>query len=37
MFHGLNGHLNNCAHVAQAISKINLDVVGFDYRGFGKS
>ncbi|CAD8043971.1 unnamed protein product [Paramecium primaurelia] len=37
-FHGLNEHLGLYAHIAQAVSKkANSVVVGFDFRGFGKS
>lgn len=37
IFHGLGSHLNNGAHVAQAASQVGVGVVGFDFRGFGKS
>ena len=33
MFHGLGGHMNNCAHVAKNLTDIGCIVVGFDHRG----
>lgn len=38
IFHPLNDHMNNCAHVADYLVKnCQISCVGFDYRGFGKS
>lgn len=36
-FHGLNSHQQLAAHFAKGISEIGVTVVGYDYRGFGKS
>lgn len=37
MFHGLYGYLNTGAHVARYLSESGYTVVGFDFRGHGKS
>jgi len=37
VFHGLNSHIGNNAHVAKALSEFGIITVGFDHRGFGKS
>lgn len=37
IFHGLNCHTGLSAHIAEEIAKIGIAVVGYDYRGFGKS
>jgi acylglycerol lipase len=37
LFHGLCAHTNHGAHYASHLAEIGCTVVGFDYRGFGKS
>ena len=37
MFHGLNAHVGQGAHVAQYFAERGLTVLGFDHRGFGTS
>ena len=37
MFHGLNAHIGQGAHVGQYFWERGYDVVGFDHRGFGNS
>lgn len=37
MFHGLNAHLGQGAHLARCFAKEGYETVGFDHQGFGKS
>jgi alpha-beta hydrolase superfamily lysophospholipase len=37
MFHGLNAHIGQGAHVARIFAEKGFTCVGFDHRGFGKS
>ncbi|KAL4512023.1 hypothetical protein ABPG72_005025 [Tetrahymena utriculariae] len=36
-FHGYNSHIGQSAHIAEYFSQHGIEVVGYDYRGFGKS
>ncbi|KAL4475164.1 hypothetical protein ABPG74_001860 [Tetrahymena malaccensis] len=36
-FHGYNSHIGQSAHIAEYLSQHGIEVVGYDYRGFGKS
>jgi acylglycerol lipase len=37
LLHGLNSHMNHGGHLAHELAAGGILVVGFDYRGFGKS
>ncbi len=37
IFHGLNAHMGQAAHIARIFSMHGFISVGFDHRGFGKS
>jgi len=37
MFHSLNTHVGQGAHLAHELAKDGLITVGFDHRGFGRS
>ncbi|EGR33123.1 hypothetical protein IMG5_061220 [Ichthyophthirius multifiliis] len=37
IFHGLNSHIGQSSHIAEFLSKKGIEVVGYDFRGFGKS
>lgn len=37
MFHGLNAHVGQGAHVGKYFAERGITTVGFDHRGFGTS
>ena len=37
LFHGLKSHTNRGSNLAKYFSTRDIETVGFDYRGFGRS